>query len=63
MELKEGQVVARQDAVTERWQAMTRLEGVLIIMHGLTREEALMKVKDYVYNNRFDGNGLEPDWS
>ena len=63
MELKEGQVVARQDAITERWQAMTRLEGVLIIMHGNTKEEAVMKVKDYVYNNRFDGNGLEPNWS
>jgi hypothetical protein len=52
-----------EDTQTGTWQAMTRLEGTLVIMKGNSKEEAKEKIKAYVLNNRNDGYGYEPDWS
>jgi hypothetical protein len=63
MNLLEGQIAVMEDTQTGTWQAMTRLEGTLVIMKGNTREEAKEKIRQYVINNRHDGFGYEPDWS
>ena len=62
MVLQEGQVMCLEDTQTGTWQAMTRLEGTLVIMKGNSKEEAKEKIKQYVINNRYDGYGYEPEY-
>jgi hypothetical protein len=62
MNLLEGQIAVMEDTQTGTWQAMTRLEGTLVIMKGNTREEAKEKIRQYVINNRHDGFGYEPEY-
>lgn len=46
---------------TGLWQAITRLEGTIVRMTGITKEEAKEKIKNYVDRNKHDGFGYEPD--